>query len=286
MMTPNEIGNKRFDSSKRGFYASSDVDSYLSEVAAYVAQLMRDNTELKRRIEAAGQKLDDFEKDQEALGQALINAQRLADSIVRDAQRKAEVTISDAEIKAQQVREKVRGAIVGEQQEFLALKQQVADFRNQIMGLYKEQLEKILETPDEEALGLQKQQPQEEEAPAQPEQLEEQQPVAQQPEEQPTAPQTQPVSGRTAEIPRAENPVFATAPEPEEEAAATQEPAAQAAESDEPGVQLNLVYDEASGQYLPAGQKPARFADLKFGADYHIGDDDEDKSGGIFKKKK
>lgn len=309
-MSPNEIGNKRFDSPKRGYYNSGDVDSYLSEVASFVAQLTRENADLKHRLEASSQKVEAFEKDQEALSQALLNAQRLADSIVRDAQHKAEITLSDAEIKAQQIRDKVKEAIVGEQQDFIKLREQVADFRSSILALYKKQVETVMETPDAEALGLK---PKEDAAPAK----SEEEPDGQAPQgAEPAASEedAQPASGEPALIHRdvpdepqpadapdesdaaepaetsarpGRNPTIAQAPgsSSEAEAASAGEPAS-APQNDAAAPRLNLVYDEESGQYIPAGApKPGKFDDLQFGTDYHIGQDDKD-AGGIFHRRK
>ena len=151
MIAANDIANKKFEQSRKG-YKTTDVDAFLTEVATAFSQVSRENAELKRKLDAVNKKISDFENDQESLSQALLNAQRLADSIVREAQAKADLTIRDAGIKAEKIKEKVKDAILDQQMEFTDMKKQVAEFRKNILGLYKAQVQLIMESPGEEEL--------------------------------------------------------------------------------------------------------------------------------------
>ncbi|MDR3552230.1 MAG: DivIVA domain-containing protein, partial [Clostridia bacterium] len=239
-------------------------------------QLVRENAELKRRLDMNARKLEDFEKDQDSLAQALLSAQRLADTTVRDAQTKAEITIHDAEIKAEKIKEKVKAAILAEQQDFLQMKQGIVDFRTKILDLYKEQIEVILKTPDETALGIDKKEP-EAAPPAAP--------VAAQ--EEPVAPEPHEAAAEIA-APQPFEATDTTAPQPAggdmPAAGAKAEPQATAG-----CFKLNLKFYEETGEYLPLDRrKGERFKDLKFGPGYDIALDDEkgDSVTSLFRKKK
>jgi len=88
-MTPSEILNKTFQRGMNG-YKTDEVNQFLGEAGSYAKQLERENTELQAKIEVLAEKIEEYRTDEESLRAALIGAQKLGDSVIREAKTKAQ----------------------------------------------------------------------------------------------------------------------------------------------------------------------------------------------------
>jgi cell division initiation protein len=182
MRTFSELLNRSFEKANFGGYKASDVDNFMEELASMATQFDRETNELKQKLRAAEMRIKDFENDEESLKTALLSAQKLADSIVREANEKAQITLKDAEIKAQdtvskaeaeaqsmiseaeakvqsmisEAKAKAQGMIDSVQDEIRfrkneaeRIKNEVSDFKLNVMRLYKAQLELIKDIPEQ-----------------------------------------------------------------------------------------------------------------------------------------
>lgn len=141
-MTPADIRNKRFDKTMSG-YKIEEVHQFLAQVADYVSELEQDSAELQEKMEVLAEKLEQYREDEDSLRAALIGAQKLGQSVVREAQQKAEGIMAQAVQKAE--------ALVGDAQTnldkevFMLQKMQrdAATFKEKLIALYTKQLEMI-----------------------------------------------------------------------------------------------------------------------------------------------
>lgn len=240
MVTAGDLLNKKFGKAKMGGYRTAEVDSFLVDAAELFSRQTREIADLKRKLDAGQQKLTEYEKDQDSLREALVSAQKLADSIVRDARGKAELTLRDAQIKAEKIIERGREDAESEQAALVELKQEVSDFRSRLLDMYREHLKLITTLP---ALA------EEEEEPADGEEA----PAADGAEAPADAQPVQPAAddGRPA---AEEAPGREATPSGTPENGAPADPAAnEAAAAEDPSyhVQLNVRYDEQTGEYVP-----------------------------------
>ncbi len=83
-MNAKEISAKRFDKSAFG-YKADEVDSFLNEIAAEVNELTSQNTELQKKLEILATKLEEYRQDENSMKEALLGAQKLGNTIVREA---------------------------------------------------------------------------------------------------------------------------------------------------------------------------------------------------------
>lgn len=238
MVTAGDLLNKKFSKAKMGGYRISEVDSFLVDAAELFSKQTREIAELKRKLDVGQQKLTEYEKEQDSLREALVSAQKLADSIVRDARGKADLTLRDAEIKAEKIIERGREDARSEQAALVELKQEVSGFRSRLLDMYREHLKLITSLPAlaeedaEPAADAETPDGDEAEAPAE------------------EAPAAEEEDSRPAEEPTAD-----AAPAAEAE---TTDPAAnEAAAAEDPSyhVQLNVRYDEKTGEYVPTGSE-------------------------------
>jgi len=109
MLSPEAIQKKEFEQSVLGGYRRDEVDDFLDELEADYTKLYTENIELVEKIKVCLAKIEDYKKDEEFLKTAIINAQRLNETTLREIELKEkEVEIASKEKAA---------AIVAEAQE-------------------------------------------------------------------------------------------------------------------------------------------------------------------------
>ncbi len=240
MYTVDDIKNITFTKTLGG-YKTAEVDDFIDICAETVEELTKQNEDLKKKMELLANKVVEYRNDEDSIRTALLSAQRMGDTVLREANHKAGLILEDAKIKAEKIEEVAKQQIADEVKELERIKKLVSDFKTQILGVYREHLALIDVLPDYS-------QPAEQETTEEP--VEEQQEEAVVEEEQPV------------EVVEEETAVEAV----EEPASVPFEDAVEEVD-EEPAP---LFMGEEKGE-------PARFTDLKFGADYNIADDvDED----------
>jgi cell division initiation protein len=98
-MTPNEILNKQFGKVMSG-YRMEEVSAFLAEVAGYVEDLIDEKNDVEQKMLVLADKLEEYREDEDSLRAALIGAQKLGDSVVRESRKKAEQTLQEAQDEA------------------------------------------------------------------------------------------------------------------------------------------------------------------------------------------
>jgi cell division initiation protein len=153
-----EISAKRFDKSAFG-YKADEVDSFLNEIAAEVNELTSQNTELQKKLEILATKLEEYRQDENSMKEALLGAQKLGNTIVREAKEKAEAIIAEAQLKSDDLlREATESSqkqltlmkkdIEKEQHTLLLTQREVSNFKSKLLALYKSHLDTITSIPE------------------------------------------------------------------------------------------------------------------------------------------
>lgn len=281
MLTPDEIRNITFTKGIGG-YKTSEVDIFIDQCADTVEALLAEKAELSKKLEILADKLVEYRNDEDSIRTALLSAQRLGDTVVREANHKAGLILDDAKIKAQKMQENAQRSIASEQEELRRIQREIASFKSRMLSIYREHLSLIdvLPEPEEER---------EDEAPLAETRLEEaagQTPVA-------VADETEPPAAQEEMPPAAaqEETVFEPAvipPLASQETVKTAPPPMPSFSRsipllDEEDVELVTASDRQEEPEEP--RTSSRFADLKFGEDYDISNDHED-SHGLFRRKK
>ena len=320
MLNVNDINKVQFTSGLSG-YKKAEVDAFLDEVVKTVDTLYNENSELVRKLQVLANKIEEYRQDESNIQSAILVAQRTSEKILAEAQQQADeiiasanergdeaikkaqekvlVVVNDSKVKAHEIiseAEKQSEEITAQskedisflQEQYDTLKNEVADFRNNVLQLYKEHLESINRIPNERPIV--KEEPIEE---IEPEVIDE--PIAQQAE---TEAAQQPVEERAAfqEMPLTveepgEDETFVAASEqtePEEVTYFAQPAPVQPIEDPltsfvqppkkkEPF--LVTIPEDEFGDVAPAtteGQLSIDLSSIKFGDDYSIDDDDDD----------
>ena len=155
MYTPDDIRNIQFTKSMGG-YKTAEVDPFIDKCADTVEALLREKAELTKKLEVLADKLVEYRNDEDNIRTALLSAQRLGDTVVREANHKAGLILEDANIKAEKITSVAKRNIQEEEAELERIKREVAAFKKKMLSMYRDHLTLIDALPElKEVLPLQ-----------------------------------------------------------------------------------------------------------------------------------
>lgn len=265
--TPEEIRNIEFTKSLGG-YRTSEVDPFIDKCADTVEALLKEKDELTKKLEVLADKLVEYRNEEDSIRTALLSAQRMGDAVVREANHKAGLILEDANIKAEKIAETARRNIQEEEAELRRVQQAVSDFKRQLLSMYREHLAAIDVMPE----------------------LKEE---SSDPVPETSAPVEPTVEMKTEEAAPSTEPAPVEAVSEAESVAVPQTEDIPVTAEDAPAFfQVNIpeLDEEETASIQPVAAASAarpnpRFADLKFGEDYNMSEEAEEKTG-FFRRKK
>ena len=96
MLTPQQIDQISFGRATFGGYDMEDVDEFLTPLTEDYVTLYKENALLKSKMRVLVGKLEEYRKNEAAMKEAIVNAQKTCDKMVRDAEIKAAQMLSSA----------------------------------------------------------------------------------------------------------------------------------------------------------------------------------------------
>lgn len=273
MMTPAQLRDYAFTKAFKG-YNADEVDAFLTEVAEAYETLYSENAVLTKKIDLLVEKIEQYRSEEDTLKCAIINAQKMGDSIMKDAQSRADIILRDAKIKSDKIVASCRTSVEEQKVEYDRLRKEISDFRGRLLDTYKHHLETIKELPsfEEAASAAEAAQEQTEQSAAAPA---ESQPAEALHEESAPQPAAGPAPAEESAVAEEK-----AEPEPAADMEATLEFDPVAGEREEkPKYDLDAI--DTSGLDARPAEKTGESGispsgDIRFGADYHFEDDDDD----------
>lgn len=158
MITAKDIRNKRFEKVAFG-YKQEDIDEFLSQLEAELAEIDGEREESNNKIQILADKVREYMKDEDALKDALLGAQKQGHRVISEANEKADQIIAEAKTKADALideatkqhdaaMEKNRLEIEHEKEALIVAQKQVSDFKKSLFDMYKNHLELISSMPE------------------------------------------------------------------------------------------------------------------------------------------
>ena len=106
MLTPQEVSARSFTKMVMGGYNMTMVDEFLDELTEDYTALYKENASLKAKNKVLVEKVEEYRATEESMRATLLTAQRMADSLVKEAEAKRDEMLKQAEAAA---REKLEG---------------------------------------------------------------------------------------------------------------------------------------------------------------------------------
>lgn len=144
MINPQELRNTEFSKGFKG-YTCSEVDKYVDYVVEQYTELYRENAELEKKVRVLTAKLEEAKNDQDSISATIVNAQKMADEIIRDANEKANAINDAIRESFDAIVAQYREVITHEQESLLAAQKNAIDFKNGILDGYKQQVKLLCE---------------------------------------------------------------------------------------------------------------------------------------------
>lgn len=156
MVTAQEVESATFDKGLRG-YNVDQVDEFLDRVAEQltadeqsISELSKNNEELKDKLLELAKKLEGYRGDENALKSALLNAQRMGENVIKEARQKADALEREARIRSEDILRVGTEKIKEQELELERIKAEVAQFKANVLGLYKAHIESLSTLPGDE----------------------------------------------------------------------------------------------------------------------------------------
>ena len=102
MFTPQQIDQISFSRATFGGYDMQQVDEFLEPLTEDYVTLYKENALLKSKMRVLVGKLEEYRKNEASMKDALVNAQKTCDKMVREAEAKCAQMLSDANATATQ----------------------------------------------------------------------------------------------------------------------------------------------------------------------------------------
>ena len=142
MMTPQEIENRKFDKSMRG-YSVDEVDDFLKILAQDYEEIYKENQTLRNKISVLVNKIEEYRRVEESLRNALLSAQQVGETVIRQANVEADIIVREAKVKADIYLADVKTQTEKERITLENLRRDIANFRNKMVSLFKSQIDVI-----------------------------------------------------------------------------------------------------------------------------------------------
>lgn len=147
MYTAADIRNVEFTKTMGG-YKVSEVEAFVEACAETVEAMTAEREDLNKKLSILADKLVEYRRDEDSIRSALLSAQRMGDTVMRDANDKADEIVNKAHVQAQNILTDAKASIKEYETELERVKKEVADFKAMILSLYKEHLAVLKQVPD------------------------------------------------------------------------------------------------------------------------------------------
>ncbi len=158
MITSKDVRNKRFEKAAFG-YKQEEIDEFFAQLEAELDEMERERAEANNKIQVLADKVREYMRDEDALKDALLGAQKQGHLVIADAQKKADQIMAEAQEKAAALEDEAvrqhaikmeqnRAEIAKEKEALIEAQRQVADFKKSLFDMYKSHLELISSMPE------------------------------------------------------------------------------------------------------------------------------------------
>ncbi|MFH1681221.1 MAG: DivIVA domain-containing protein [Candidatus Eisenbacteria bacterium] len=126
-ISPLDIRKQTFRKTLRGV-DEQEVASFLEMVADQVQEVIQENRVLRDRLATGDIQLENYQRIEEALRNALVTAEKVARDTKKNADQEVEIRLKDADLRAQKAVQTARGILESVRGDLVELTKQRRDF--------------------------------------------------------------------------------------------------------------------------------------------------------------
>ena len=140
MLTPQEVSGHAFTKAVMGGYNMAMVDEFLDELTDDYTALYKENAALKAKMKVLVEKVEDYRATEDSMRATLLTAQKMADSIVREAEAKRDQLLREAQTQAQEKIGALRKEAEEAQERLRAGQQEMASFAEKVRAVCQQEI--------------------------------------------------------------------------------------------------------------------------------------------------
>lgn len=134
-ISPMDIQQQQFKGKMLGGLDAEDVDAFLQSVAGEMEELIRENGELKERLNRNATAIAEMEARESQLRETLLAAQRITEEMKANAQKEAHLVVSEAELKGERIVADAERKLVELNNQVQELRREKVQFESGFKGL-------------------------------------------------------------------------------------------------------------------------------------------------------
>ncbi|MBQ4568804.1 MAG: DivIVA domain-containing protein [Ruminococcus sp.] len=257
MLSIDEIKNISFRRASFGGYRPEDVDTFIDQVLVTMEQLRKEKSDLIKKMDILATRVEEYRSDEDAVRNAMLSAQRVADSTIKEAKIKSAKILEESENIAKAKLYDLNVQIKQQKKQYTLLLAEYNRIREDIINHCNKHIALLREMPSEDRIKSMEKAVDEKFPTSKEETVERASEVASankpvsrpQIEEENTAPSidVEQVSAETAAV-----------------------PVISIAADDEGTYDVNLINDLDENDVIPYQKRSKDFTKLKFGDDYDV----------------
>lgn len=146
MISIDDAKNIDFRKSVRG-YSPEDVDRFVKEVIETLEQNKREKIDLIKKLDILAKRIEKYRKDEESVRGALINAEKVKGSAVKEAESKVSDLLESAKAEAKRIIYDANLSVENQKTSYLKLQADAVVLREQLLSTYKHHIKMLEDLP-------------------------------------------------------------------------------------------------------------------------------------------
>lgn len=147
MLTPQEVSTHSFSKASFGGYNMAMVDEFLDELTDDYTALYKENAALKAKLKVLVEKVEEYRATEDSMRATLLTAQRMADSIVKEAEQKRDQMMTQAEIDAKMKITRLKNETAANEERLRLSQQELEKFTAAIQAVCEKEIQILHELP-------------------------------------------------------------------------------------------------------------------------------------------
>jgi len=155
LISIDDAKNIEFKKSVRG-YNTEEVDKFVSEVVATLEQNKKEKVDLVKKLDILAKRIEQYRKDEENVRGALINAEKVKGSAVKEAELKVSSLLEEAKAEAKRIVYDANMSVEDQKTNYLKLQADAVVLREQLLSVYNHHIKMLEDLPTAADIGKKK----------------------------------------------------------------------------------------------------------------------------------
>ena len=147
MLTPQQVSTHTFSKASFGGYNMAMVDEFLDELTDDYTALYKENAALKAKLKVLVEKVEEYRATEDSMRATLLTAQRMADSIVKEAEQKRDQMMTQAEIDAKMKITRLKNETAANEERLRQSQAELEKFSAAIRAVCDKEIQLLAELP-------------------------------------------------------------------------------------------------------------------------------------------